>query len=432
MSDDQDMETNTTSIETPRTPTANRSELVRPVAGRMFGGVAAGLANYLGVSAGLVRFAFVVATILGGTGVALYVAGWLLIRDETEQESIAQRLLANVGSGASWLGIALLVFGAVIVLEVFTFLPSSLIWAVALITIGYLLYRGDLGNNRPARASAASAEVSAAADVSTPVAPPPVEQSGTGEGALPPPPPPAGPVPYEPAPVGPPPPTEPPSILGRLTIGVGLLALGMMAVLDNLTPLIDPRPRHYLALATVVLGMGLLIGAFVGRARWMILLGFFLVPSLLGSPVAEVEWETEFVREFAPTDLAALPTSLSGDVGSFQFDLTQADWNGQTVELDLELSAGEIFIRVPEGVAITGTATVDVGSLETPDGETGGIGGIHRELDVPGDLGTLVVDLDVGAGVIEIRQGGSTTSSSRQSWNVEIGPRAVRFEERNR
>ena len=85
MSDDRSMEPNTTSIETPRTPPASRRALVRPVAGRMFGGVAAGLANYLGISVGLMRFAFVVAAILGGTGVALYIAGWLLRVPNSEE-----------------------------------------------------------------------------------------------------------------------------------------------------------------------------------------------------------------------------------------------------------------------------------------------------------------------------------------------------------
>lgn len=45
----------------------------------MLGGVAAGLAEYLDIDALWVRIAFVALAVLGGSGVLLYVAGWLLI-----------------------------------------------------------------------------------------------------------------------------------------------------------------------------------------------------------------------------------------------------------------------------------------------------------------------------------------------------------------
>ncbi len=46
---------------------------------RLLGGVAAGLADYLDIDAVLVRIGFVVLAVLGGSGVLLYLAGWLLI-----------------------------------------------------------------------------------------------------------------------------------------------------------------------------------------------------------------------------------------------------------------------------------------------------------------------------------------------------------------
>jgi phage shock protein PspC (stress-responsive transcriptional regulator) len=50
--------------------------LHRAISGRMVGGVAAGLATYLGVDVTIVRIGFVVATVLGGgIGIAAYLAG---------------------------------------------------------------------------------------------------------------------------------------------------------------------------------------------------------------------------------------------------------------------------------------------------------------------------------------------------------------------
>ena len=52
----------------------------------MLGGVAAGIARSLRIDPILVRVAFVVLTIFGGSGLLLYLAGWLFIprgRDAT-------------------------------------------------------------------------------------------------------------------------------------------------------------------------------------------------------------------------------------------------------------------------------------------------------------------------------------------------------------
>ncbi|PVU82326.1 histidine kinase [Cellulomonas sp. WB94] len=56
-----------------------RPLLRRPTTGRRIGGVAAGLAAHLGLSVGVVRFAFVILVGLGGVGVALYVFLWVTV-----------------------------------------------------------------------------------------------------------------------------------------------------------------------------------------------------------------------------------------------------------------------------------------------------------------------------------------------------------------
>jgi signal transduction histidine kinase/phage shock protein PspC (stress-responsive transcriptional regulator) len=65
----------------PSTPSgaSARPPLRRPTTGRRIGGVAAGLAAHLGLSVGVVRFAFVVLVGLGGVGIALYVFLWVTV-----------------------------------------------------------------------------------------------------------------------------------------------------------------------------------------------------------------------------------------------------------------------------------------------------------------------------------------------------------------
>lgn len=70
-----------------------RQELRRSTEDRMLAGVAGGLARYLDVDATLVRIAFVVLTVIGGAGVPLYLAAWLLIPEDGADQSIAASFL---------------------------------------------------------------------------------------------------------------------------------------------------------------------------------------------------------------------------------------------------------------------------------------------------------------------------------------------------
>ena len=74
--------------------------LVRSRKGRMLAGVCAGAADYFGVDVTLVRvLAVVLCLITGGAGVLAYLAAWVIIPGEGENESIAGNLITkNRGS----------------------------------------------------------------------------------------------------------------------------------------------------------------------------------------------------------------------------------------------------------------------------------------------------------------------------------------------
>jgi phage shock protein C len=75
--------------------------LCRPIHGRMLAGVAAGVADYLGVDVTIVRIILAVLTVVGvGVGVPLYLAGWLLIPEEGAPQSIASDLIQSLSSRA--------------------------------------------------------------------------------------------------------------------------------------------------------------------------------------------------------------------------------------------------------------------------------------------------------------------------------------------
>ncbi len=67
--------------------------LYRAQDGRMVAGVCAGLAAYFGVGPTLVRLIFAVLSIVGGTGILIYLGAWVVIPDEVDGTSIAENLI---------------------------------------------------------------------------------------------------------------------------------------------------------------------------------------------------------------------------------------------------------------------------------------------------------------------------------------------------
>lgn len=70
--------------------------LCRPKDDRMLAGVAIGIARYLGVDVTVIRIVIAVLAVVGGAGVPVYLAGWLLIPEEGSEESIASRYIRSL------------------------------------------------------------------------------------------------------------------------------------------------------------------------------------------------------------------------------------------------------------------------------------------------------------------------------------------------
>ena len=79
-----------TTTATPQaTDQSTPQQLRRPVHDRMIAGVAAAIADYLGADVTAVRIILAVLAFVGGAGIPIYIAGWLLIPEEGASQSIA-------------------------------------------------------------------------------------------------------------------------------------------------------------------------------------------------------------------------------------------------------------------------------------------------------------------------------------------------------
>lgn len=406
-----DMEQTDTSATETSERVQQRQELVRPLNGRMIAGVSQGIADNFGISEWIPRVFFIVTAFMGGLGVALYAAGWAFVRSEDESASPAERFFSGAASPASWVGLGLIVLAAVIVLTNFTILAGEVVWAGVLLAVGLLLYLGYIPgwSRREATSDATSDVVPESKEgvqrMTTDTAPDtlvldPKAPSGDSPagGSTPP------PTPTPPPPPRPPAPPRERSILGRLTLGAVAIGLGILALLDNLPGAgIEAEPYHYVALAVTILGVGLLVGAFAGRARWLILIAVLLVPTLAFSSFWSYNWESnDFNLETTPLTFAEVESEYTIDLGNMRIDLSELPWNGEEIDIEAAVDAGNMEIVLPDDVGIIGTATVDVGRVSEPGRSTGGLGEPTLTWNDPGLDGTVLLDARVDLGNITI------------------------------
>jgi Putative stress-responsive transcriptional regulator len=76
-------------------PTHPRRSASSAPSGRIVAGVAAGLGRYFGLNPAFFRLGFIVLTLLGGSGVLVYLAALLIMPEEGKEQSIAGDALAQ-------------------------------------------------------------------------------------------------------------------------------------------------------------------------------------------------------------------------------------------------------------------------------------------------------------------------------------------------
>jgi len=351
---------------------------------RVLAGVASGLGDYFTVDPLLIRILLVASIVFGGLGIFLYVAAWLLVPDDRSDRSIAERTLGAMSLPGGFLGGLLAVIGALILLGTVSAIVGDggggLAVAVIVVAIGALLLRrNEAGTLSP---ESQPADDTAAPDGTAAASPPPPAVAHAAPAA--------------------PRVRRPPSPLGWYVVGAALVGIGLLAAADSAS-LLFPDPDHYFGLAMLVIGLGLVVGAWWGRARALILVGLMLLPFAWTASLVDVPLEGGWgSRQFAPATSAELRQEYRLIGGQLVLDLTDYAGTDAAVDVNASIGFGELRVLLPEQAGADIDATVGGGTIRLPDAPRLEGTRLDDRRSIDGDGTTFNLTLDAGIGSIRV------------------------------
>ena len=182
-----------------------------------------------------------------------------------------------------------------------------------------------------------------------------------------------------------------PGVFGVLLIWTGVAWLGGVGLTTGL------------AVGLVILGLGFVLGSFVGGSRALIfpalVVGFLLVVTAFvdipfSGPIGEQHW--------SPDTRVELDDTYEVSMGEGTLDLSGM----RLLELDTDIHAsvglGHLIVIVRDDQEVIVNTDVGAGEADVFGEQQNGVGFETHDHE-PGDGGTLTLDLEVGMGQIEVR-----------------------------
>ena len=198
------------------------------------------------------------------------------------------------------------------------------------------------------------------------------------------------------------------------TLAGVVVAVGFLLVLDNLAG-IDVAAAVILGAVIAILGAGLLVSGFVGRAAPLIplsLLALLLLPvaPLLDTTLAGGIGE----RKLSVSTPEALDDQYTRGLGVLELDLTDLELGaGREEAIEVDVGAGHATIRVPRDLQVDVEARSRAGYVKVFGFTDQGVfNEIHQISDQLSDLsaggedqGRLYIVADVTFGYVEVVRG---------------------------
>jgi phage shock protein PspC (stress-responsive transcriptional regulator) len=347
--------------------------LRRRSADRVIGGVAGGLGDYFNIDPLLVRIGFVGLIIFGGAGLVLYLIGWLLLPAEGHDASIVEGLFRRIGLTPLRIGGIVLIVGVLaLVLSIIGGADLSLpawgqrpvaLWAVAIIVVGVLLIRRRETAPATAGASTEATPLRAAAMPAIP---------------------------------------RPRSPLAWYVLAALLVAIGLLAIVSQVAK-IEVAPGQFFGAALAVVGIGLVVGAWWGRARILILLALLLLPMAVTASFVTAPLEGGVGdQRYAPANAAELQGEYRLMGGRLVLDLTSLSITAQPIHIAASVAVGQLLVILPPGASVQVHTRVGAGSAIVFGPRDVGTSLDSRYVRVHASGPTYILDLQSGLGEVEV------------------------------
>lgn len=386
---------------------------------RKVAGVAAAIARRYAIDPVLVRVAFVVAAVFGGSGVLLYLLGWLLLPAEGDQVSSAERMAGRGRSSMSavlTIVLVLLLFPATVAVLVGR--ASGVLGLVVAVGALVLLHRSrsalgetpspGLGKTPGAPMAPATSGTAAATEPGTGTATPATHTAADGADQVAPPAwDPLGAAPFAwdlPEPSAPAVQATPlrgaRTKITAITLGLTLLTGGIaLAFAPGLSA------AGIAALLLGVVGLGLVVGSFMLSGRGLILVAVplaLLTWILHAAPAAGVNVGGSY---WDPVTAAELQPHYAVTLGNGRLDLTGLQLAaGQTVHTSVNVGIGQTHVILPANVDAQVSCQTQVGHVDCL-GRTGSdrVYFTDNGLDGPGG-GKVILDVHSGIGEVHVER----------------------------